>query len=966
MIKNQVYIVLLFIFISFNSFAQPWKSDVKAKAWSDSIINNLSLEEKIGQLFMVAAYSNKTDSHKQQIEKYIEEYHIGGLLFLQGGPMRQARLTNHYQSKSKLPLLISIDAEWGLDMRLDSCFRYPWAMTLGAVQNLKLLEKTGEELGEQCSRLGVHWNFAPVLDLNTNSANPIINARSFGEEVNRALPSAMALALGIQSKRVIPCGKHFPGHGDTDKDSHKTLPYIGKSLSQLERTELDPFRRAIQMDIASIMVAHLNVPSLTGSSVPTSLSSEVVTDLLRKEMNFNGLIVSDGLNMAGANVGSAGDIELQAFLAGNDVLLFPPNVEAGFDKILAHLKENPNVEEQLNQSVQRILLAKYWVGLNKYEPVNLKNLYEDLNKSSNEVTLNNLAQSAVTLLINKENTLPFSTEIKSTACVILGVDPGTTFANHLKKYTELDVFILKDENESDLLYNLSSYDRIIVGWYTSGVNPWKPYKPEDSERQFLDRLSLQSSFVLSLFGNPYVIKSFPEVLKSKALIEAYQNSPAFERKAAELIFGVFGAEGRLPVRASSQFPAGAGIKTEGTDILGFCTPEEVGMNSASLNTIDKLVEEAILDGTMPGAQVLIARRGKVIFQKNYGYHTYDKTFKVSDYDLYDIASITKVAASTLAIMSLYDKDDLDLDKTLGYYIPSAKQSNKADIIIREMLAHQAQLQAWIPFYMRTLNKDGVPKPKLYSKNLDAVFSAQVAENLYIRKDYSDTILKLIIRSELLKKKEYKYSDLGYYLMQNIIERQTKMTLDQYVSSQFYQPMGLSRLTYNPLLTFTKKEIIPTENDTYFRKQLVHGFVHDQGAAMLGGVGGHAGIFANSLDLAKLMQMFLNGGTYGGVRYLSTTTLGEFTKCQFCEEDNRRGVGFDKPQLSGEGPACTCVSMLSYGHTGFTGTMVWVDPQSELIYIFLSNRVNPDAQNTRLIRSSLRTNIQEIIYNSIEE
>ena len=966
MIKKDFFLILFFFFSYSICFAQPWKSDLKAKTWSDSIINSLSLEEKIGQLFMVAAYSNKPENHTLMIEKYIEKYHIGGLLFLQGAPVRQARLTNFYQSKSKLPLLISIDAEWGLDMRLDSCVRYPWAMTLGAIQNLKLLEKTGEEIGEQCNRLGIHWNFTPVLDLNTNPANPIINARSFGEDVHRALPAAMAIATGMQSKGVIPCGKHFPGHGDTDKDSHKTLPYIGKSLSQLQKTELEPFKRAIQMDIASIMVAHLNVPSLTGTNAPTSLSSEVVTDLLRKEMNFNGLIVSDGLNMAGANVGAAGDIELQAFLAGNDVLLFPPNIEEGFEKILEHIRSNPEVEEQLNQSVQRILLAKHWVGLSKYKPIDINNLTKDLNQSGNEVTLNELAERAITLLINKDNILPFNTEIKSTACVLMGVEPGSAFVNQLKKFTELDVYILKDENESDLLYNLSSYDRIIVGWYTSGSNPWKPYKPEDSERQFLDRLSLQSSFVLSLFGNPYVIKNFPEVLKSKALIEAYQNSPSFERKAAELIFGVFGAEGRLPVRASNQFPVGAGIKTESRDILGFCSPEEVGMNSTSLNTIDKLVEEAIQNGTMPGAQILIARRGKVIFQRNYGYQTYNKEKRVSDYDLYDIASITKVASSTLAIMSLYDKDDLDIDKTLGYYIPQAKQSNKSDIVIREMLAHQARLQAWIPFYMKTLNKDGSLKKSVYSTHFDAVYSAKVAEDLYIRRDYSDTILKLILNSDLLKKKEYKYSDLGYYLMQNIIERQTKMTLDQYVSTHFYQPMGLNRMTYNPLDHFSKMEIIPTENDTYFRKQLVHGYVHDQGSAMLGGVGGHAGIFANSLDLAKLMQMFLNGGTYGGVRYLSTSTLREFTECQYCEEDNRRGVGFDKPQLKGDGPACTCVSMLSYGHTGFTGTMAWVDPQSELIYIFLSNRVNPDAQNTRLIRSNLRTNIQEIIYNSIEK
>lgn len=951
-------------FILVLSIALSAQSNNSHSSWADSTLETMSIRQKVAQMMMIPAYSNKGQGHIDFLLRQIEEYEVGGFIFFQGGPVRQVNIINKLQSKTKLPLIIGMDAEWGPSMRIDSVTRFPWAMTLGAVSDTSLVYKLGEEMAFQCRSIGVHWNFAPVFDLNTNPDNPIINARSFGEEEQLALPKALALAKGMEDNGVLSCMKHFPGHGDTKSDSHKTLPTINKSREELEKVELLPFRKAVGHGISSTMIAHLNVPALTGNTAPTSMSRAVVTDLLRTEMNFNGLIVTDALNMSGAGDNlPAGEVELNAFLAGNDILLFPRSVEKGIDKIVAATMSNISLLDQLNASVLRILKAKERLGLSEVQRIETEGLVEKLNRNKGKWLNDKLAEEAITVLINREKELPWSPSNQKVALVRCGKGIDENLVEELRFFSETDVFDLTESNANAILKKISLYDRVMVAYYTDGSSPWKSYKPESYIRSFVQRLSLQNEFVLGLLSNPYALDDFPEALNAKSLLLAYQNMLSTEKALVKTVFGANGARGNLSVRSGAVFPAGSGIPTSALNILRTGYAEDVGMNEGKLNRIDNMIDSAISSGAMPGAQVLIARRGQIVYNKSFGKHTYSGSRIVKSTDLYDIASITKIASTTLSIMKMYEDGYISLDDELGDLLPMTKGTNKEKIVLREMLAHQAGLQAWIPFYIKTMAGKH-PKESLYRHSPEEAYSTPVADDLYILDSYRDSIYNRIIESKLLSSRDYKYSDLGYYLLMQIIQDHYNMTLDEFVESNFYNSLGLQRLTYLPVNKFDRDEIVPTEEDTYFRNQLVHGFVHDQGSAMLGGVGGHAGLFSNALDLARLMQMLLNEGTYGGNRYLQASTIKEFTRCQYCEDENRRGVGFDKPQLEGDGPTCGCVSMLSYGHTGFTGTMAWVDPEDEIVYIFLSNRINPSAENTKLIRSGLRTRIQEVIYKSI--
>ncbi len=934
-------------------------------AWVREKISGMSLDEKLGQLFMVAAYSNKGKAHEDEIMKLVKQEHIGGLIFFQGGPVRQARLTNIYQQSAKIPLMIAMDAEWGLSMRLDSTFKFPWPMTVGATGDSALAYRMGKEIALHCKRLGVHINFGPVVDINTNPENPIINARSFGQDPEVVARLSAAYMRGMQDQHVMASAKHFPGHGDTDSDSHKTLPTVGHKMDRLKAVELAPYERLINQGLASVMVAHLNVPAMDNSGSPSSLSKKIVSSYLRDSLQFNGLVFTDALNMRGvADLYSPGEVDVKALLAGNDVLLFSQDVAAAKKKIREALGRGELTEAQIDQHVRRILLAKSWMGLEQKKYVEPKKIVSDLHPESSSILNRQIFSEATTVLLNKDQILPVrDLKNKKVACVVAGTEVGNEFYRILKKYSEVDLYTYVAGQENQLLNNLSKYDLVITGLYTSNANPWKSYKLAENIKKFVKRLTLQNKTIVALFANAYSLGSFPEATSANALLVAYQNHPDAESVAAQVIFGAIGARGRLPVSGSPIFEVGFGFDTDNLQRLGYGYPGEVGLNKKELEKIDILVQEAIREKATPGCQVIVARKGKVVFDKSYGYQTYEKQDPIVDDDIYDLASITKMAATLPVIMKLVEENKIDLDKTLGDYLPELKGTNKDSLVIREVLAHQARLTPWIPFYIETL-KDGKQRADYYSQTRDFNYPYCVADGTFSCRSMKDTVMDRIIRSKLLPKKEYRYSDLGYYLFMEIIERMEGRPLDEYVDDWLYSTLGAYTMTYRPLDKFAAERIVPTENDNTFRKQALRGYVHDQGAAMIGGVAGHAGLFSNANDLAKLMQMYLNSGSYGGKRYLDSITLKEFTRCQYCDDDNRRGVGFDKPQLEGSGPTCDCVSPLSFGHTGFTGTIAWADPDEEIVYIFLSNRVHPNAENRKLLTLSTRTRIQKVIYNSI--
>jgi beta-glucosidase-like glycosyl hydrolase/CubicO group peptidase (beta-lactamase class C family) len=942
---------------------------VAQQQWVDSLYNSLSLKQKVGQLFMVQAFSEEKKLQKSKLLKLIKHQHIGGVIYSSGGPKRQAHLNNELQSTSKVPLLVGMDAEWGLSMRLDSTFAFPWNMTLGAVTDLNLIKKTGQYIGEHCKRLGVHFNFAPVVDINTNPNNPIIGNRSFGQNKHEVTQRALAFMQGLQEAGVMATAKHFPGHGDTDQDSHKTLPTVTFSKQRIDDVEIFPYKSLISNGLSSVMVAHLSVPSLENRvNYPSSLSKEIVTNYLKLNLNFEGLIFTDALDMKGvANFSSPGEIDLQAFLAGNDVLLMSNDVEQGAEQILMAYYNGRISEQRLAHSVKKILRAKYKVGLHHYKPVETKHLTHDLNRIKDQVLNEKLMENALTLLKNSSSILPLKDlELRRVAYVPMGSDSGDIFFETLKKYTA--VTKVESQNLDQLIQQLKQFNTVIIGFHKSNKTPWKSYKFSNKELVWLQEIARSNEVILSVFAKPYGLTDIKTLTNIEGLVMAYQNSPVSQRSAAQLIFGAIPAKGKLPVGLEHLGMAqGFGMETTTLSRLSYGIPESVGMSSSRLSRIDSVAQFAVDDKMTPGIQLLVARKGKVIYNKNFGYHTYAKVNPVQSDHLYDVASLTKILATLPLFMELVEKGVINLDSKLGDLLPEFKNSNKAEVTMIEMLSHFGRLKPWIPFYTTTIDSiTKRPNPDFFRPKKSEKFPIQISEFSFLRDDFTDTIHHNILESELLEQKKYRYSDLPYYLLKQIIENYHELPLDQLVSQRFYSPMGLNRSTYNPLKAYNKSQIPPTEDDDYFRFNIVHGYVHDMGAAMQSGVGGHAGLFSNANDVAKIMQMYLQHGYYGGQKFLSPQTIDTFNTCHFCEEDNRRGVGFDKPQLEEEGPTCGCISMTSFGHSGFTGTYAWADPEEEIIYVFLSNRTYPDSKNNRLLKENIRTEIQRLIYEALIE
>ena len=935
----------------------------------DSLRSTLTLEQKVGQLFMVAAYSNKSVEHQRYLQTLVRNYHIGGVIAMQGGPQSQRLMLEKLQAAASIPLLVGQDAEWGQAMRLDSTFKFPTSLTVGAASNQTLSEKLGTALAKECQSVGVHMSFSPVLDVNTNPANPIIGARSFGSNPENVSRQGRALIKGLQEQGVLACGKHFPGHGDTQSDSHKTLPMVDRTLEELQALEWMPFKAAIDQGVASFMIAHLNIPSLEPSGKPTSLSSKVIEDVLRKEWGYDGLIITDALNMKGVSeFAPIGALEIEAFKAGNDILLFPMDVPKAAAQLVQAFKDGTLDETELDRRVDRILRAKWSTrAVEDWElaragklAATLEEMHSDRARWNKELTLE-FALSAPTLLEGGSAPFPIANLKQKMTHIILGDGASASkTSDYLDRYLEMPHMVSPSVSA---LPNTTT-DSWVVSFHQNVKNPWKRYKLNAAEKSVISALVATGKPIYFLhFANPYGLLTYPDLGELFKVVVLYENDDITQMIAPQMLFGARSIGGKLPVDLNVLGEAGDGSQVKSIQRLGYGFPFESGLSEGPLLAVDSIMWNAIRSGATPGGQILIARKGTVVYQKSFGAHTYGGR-AVGWKDLYDIASVTKITATLPGMMQWYEKQPLLLKTTLGNHTNRLDGSNKESLVIEDVLAHQSGLAAWIPYYTMTLKTDST-KAYWYSASPQKGY-VDVGGGLWIRETVRDTMFSILADSEL-KSKEYRYSDLGYYLFQEMLEERFNEPLDQWAAHTFYEPLGAKRLTYNPLEKgFTLDEIVPTERDAYWRNNTVHGTVHDMGAAMLGGVAGHAGLFANANDLAKMMQMYLNGGSYGGVQYLSKETIDKFTTCAFCELQNRRGLGFDRPQLEDRpGPSCTCASARSFGHTGFTGTMVWMDPEEDLLYIFLSNRTYPDMENWKLSRMDVRTNIQELIYDALQ-
>lgn len=969
----------ILIFIFFNGFflrnvAQDTALiySVPAQKWADSVLSTLTTDEMIGQLMIIRA-NTPNQPYFDVIDKYIKDYSLGGVTFFGGHPTLMAIQTNHWQSLSRVPLFISIDAEWGPAMRLDSIIAFPYQMTLGAGDNDSLLYRMGLEVAWQCKRLGVQINFAPDVDINSNPANPVIHMRSFGEDRDVVARKGIMYMKGMQDGGLIVTAKHFPGHGDTGTDSHQTLPVVPHSRERLDSVELYPFRKLIDAGLDGIMIAHLFVPSIEKTpNTASTLSPAIVTGLLREELGFKGLIVTDALDMKGVTLNDKpGEIEVKAFEAGNDILLLSANVPEAISQIKAAIQRGEISIDAVKERCRKVLLYKYKAGLNNVQPIETKGLYADLNRPEAELLCREMFEKSVTIVRNENGLLPLQgLDSLRIASVSTGYDTATIFQERLGYYAPVSNYHLKkeptDAEITRLLTVLQSYNLIILSVQNTSIWGGSPYGISPKIIRFISDVSAQKKVILDLFATPYSLKLIQNQANIGAIIISYQDHPLMQDISAQVVFGGIAAGGKLPVSAGTDFPAGTGVVTHSIR-LKYTIPEELGIRRSLLAPVDSIICDAIGKKVFPGCQVWAAKDGKVFYMQSFGNHTYADNIPVQNTDIYDLASLTKVEATTLAVMRLSDEKRIDIDQTLGYYLPWLKGSNKGGIIIREMMAHQAKLKPWIPFYKATMT-NGKPDTAFYREKPSERFPTRVAENMYLVKDYDTVIFDSIRESELLKSSQYKYSDLGFYLLPGIIKNLTGKTIDRYMDSVFYKPLGLATTGYNPRNRFGLDRIPPTENDTVFRFQLVHGDVHDQGAAMLGGVSGHAGLFSDANDLGIIAQMLVQGGNYAGVNYIKPETIGEFTKMQFPLNDNRRGVGFDRPlqDYAVEGPCCKSASQESYGHTGFTGTYVWIDPASRLTFIFLSNRVYPDANNNRLASMNLRPKIHQVFYDAIEK
>ena len=965
---NYLIPFLLFFISGVRAQVDPLlaKDSIAQLAWVEQRYQEMSLDERIGQLFMVLAASDQDGKTTTAIKDLIAEHQLGGVIFSKGGPVRQAKLANAYQNVSKIPLLVGMDAEWGLSMRLDSTYAFPWNMTLGAIQNDSIVEKVGYRIGMHAKRLGVHINFAPDVDININPQNPIIGNRSFGEDKNNVAKKGKAYMQGLRRAGILATAKHFPGHGDTATDSHKALPYLDFTKDRLDSIELVPFKEMVSAGVSSVMVAHLDIPSLEAKEgFPSSLSKPIITNLLKEKLGFQGLIFTDALNMkAVSEFAPEGEVALSAFLAGNDMLLMPKNAVEAKQKIKEALNEGLISEERLAVSVKKILKAKYVAGLHNYAPIVIDSLHQDLNSLQDDLVYEEAIESAITVVKNRFSLIPMrKLDKKKIAYVHFGEADGTHFSNALGKYG--DVTVIKAKDIAEYKAKLKSYNLVIIGLHKSNESPWKGYRFSKNERFWLEEISRlrTSNTILTVFAKPYALLDVVNFQSIDGLVVSYQNSKMAQEKAAEVLFGAIAAKGRLPVSAGTNFPVGSGEDTKAISRLGYSVPERVGLSSKYLSKVDSLVQMGMDSLMFPGAQVLVARKGKVIYQKSFGKPTYESADSITNDHIYDLASVTKILGTLPLLMKMEEEGKLKLNNTFQEMIPAYKDSELKDVTVLKALSHYGRLPAWIAFYVSTLDEDRRPSKEFYRNMPSETYSTKVFDNLYLTNVYQDSIYNRIGRQEL-KSNRYRYSDVAYYVFKKYIEETYNSRLDKLANDFLYTSLGANKTAYNPLEKFHRKMIVPTEEDTYFRYETVQGYVHDMGAAMQGGVGGHAGLFSNANDVAKMMQMYLQGGYYGGERYLDQRTVEKFNKCYFCHKDVRRGVGFDKPQLEESGPTCGCVSRKSFGHSGFTGTYTWADPEEEIVYVFLSNRTYPNMRNNLLVKSGLRTRIQQVIYDSI--
>ncbi len=953
-----------------------------AAKWVDSVYNALTPHQRVAQLFVPAIGPGMANA-KTSIKTLVGDDGVGGLLFSESTLGQYATMVNYARSMAKVPLLMTFDGEWGPAMRLKDTPRFPHNMALGAVANERLLYDYGREMARECRQLGINVNFAPVMDVNSNPANPVIGYRSFGEDPQRVAALGIAYSKGLEDGGVIAVAKHFPGHGDTSADSHKSLPEVKHSAEKLRATDLVPFTRYVSEGLSGVMMGHLKVPALDHSGTPASLSHKITTSLLKEKMGFEGLVFTDALSMKGAAL-SHGNNCVEALKAGADMLLASDDPHADIKAVEQALSSGRLTWKLIEQRCKKVLLYKYALkgacGLLRSEDV----ISRSLNNAKSADLNRRLSAAVITVVANKSSLLPIGNLAgKRVAVVNLGDKASNDFTAQCAKYTKIDSYAPSGEQiTASQLAAIRKHDIIIAAIYDDNA----------STRHQLSQLKDLKSLVPVFFINPYRMGKFKGSIHNLAtIVTAHDDTPYLRGAAAQALFGGINVTGRMPVNVNGVAAKGAGVKLSKTR-LGYTSPTMEGMSDWVVDSVDSIVNRCLAFKAFPGCQVLVAKGGNVVIDKSYGTLDYTHAAKVDDQTIYDLASVSKATGTLPGVMAAYDGGLFSLDDPASKFIPGLRDTDKADITMCQLLHHESGMKAALNTYQTMMdtatytgdlitqkptpsttvkisrNAYGNPDAKLRldltSPKFTAATPVEAAKGIFVGQAAMDTIMSRIYRLELRPDKSYTYSCLNFALLMDAEQRLTGKRHDRWVDEKIFAPLGMCRTAYRPLDRFSVAEIAPTEQDTYLRRQLVRGYVHDEMACMSGGIQGNAGLFSTADDLAKLCQMWLNGGTYGGVRVLSPSTVKLFTtdKSATC----RRGLGFDKPDTRNPSvsPTTGLAPASTYGHLGFTGTCFWVDPDNQLIYIFLNNRVYPTRDNQAFSSIDPRPKIFEQVYHSI--
>lgn len=924
----------------------------EAAAWADSVYNTLTERQRVAQLFVPRLDLSYNEAGRARLKQVVNAG-VGGILLGKGTVADYKGLIAYGQSQANIPLLATLDGEWGLAMRVSDAPRFPYNMALGAIHDSSLLREYGREVAAECKAVGINVNFAPVLDVNSNPSNPVIGYRSFGEDPHRVAALGVAYAQGLEDGGVMSVAKHYPGHGDTSTDSHKTLPKVNHTADYLESVDLLPFQQYIDGGLSGVMVGHLNVPALDSTGTPSSLSHAISTDLLKDKMNFNGLVWTDGLAMKGADTRENNCVA--ALKAGADVLLQPADLMADIAAVTNAVQSGKISQQRLKEACLKVLRYKYALLVANETP-------KRTNVSGPEADAVNhkLAAATITCLKNGDNLLPLGDlRHRSIAVVSIGAPATNAFSSGCRRYADCELFgSTSGSIESSQIAKIKKSDVVIVGLFSN----------KDAAVKSLSSLSGCRNLVVVSFLNPYKLKPFGGSLAhAQAVLSASDDTRSLRDCASQALFGGISVTGRMPVAVSGICKAGDGVDLQRSR-LGYSTPIASGADPTLTSRIDSIVNHAIGAGAFPGCQIAVAKGGDIIFNKAYGSTSRDKSgVPVTTGTLYDLASMTKATATTSAVMAAIDQGLMNLDDPLCKYIEMPDSLPVAGITIRQLLTHHSGLPPMISVAKLMADPDSYSGPLTSSKRSDTYsveiesgiygntditlrsdltskvatdeFDLKIAPGLYVGDGAREAILAKIL-SLTPSKPAYKYSDLNFVLLAEAVEAATECALDQWVDLEIFSRLGVTHPRYRAADTTPLDSIAPTEHDRWLRHATLHGYVHDETASFSGGVQGNAGLFSNAADIAALCQMWLQNGTYGPENIISSSTIDAFISPSAITSDGLRFPGFDRLRSN----KVAGLSDATFGHTGFTGTCFWVDPEKELIYVFLSNRVNPSRIN----------------------